>query len=169
MNYKFADMKTKILFGLVLIILISCDEEENKPSDKFTLSSSQYKGFLFEEMQIINFSNTNDSNPDFVVLAQTDENGDIVSPFLTHPELERRFYLSNSFENYEKALSSYNNFAISENYHLRQSALNIEPNQIWLIKTNSEKFGVVLIKSTEYNKDNDTPYAETTFKAKKIN
>jgi len=169
MNYKFVDMKTKILFGLFLIILISCDEEESKPSDEFTLSSSQYKGFLFEEMQIISFSNTNDSNPDFVVLAQTDENGDIASPFLTHPELERRFYLSNSFDNYEKALSSYNNFEIPENYHLIQSALNIEPNQIWLIKTNSEKFGVVLIKSTEYNKDNDTPYAEATFKAKKIN
>ena len=163
------NMKTRILFGLFLMILISCAKEENKPSDEFTLKSSQYTGFVFEDLQIISFPNTDNLKPDFLVSAQTVENGTVVSPFLSHPALETRFFLSDTFENYENALASYNNFIIPENIQLEQFALNIKPNQIWLIKTNTEKFGVILIKSAAFNNNNDTPYAETTFKAKNIN
>lgn len=162
-------MKTKILLGIFLVILISCDKENNQHSDEFTLKSNQYTGFLFEGLKVIDFPNNENRKPDFLVAAQTLENGDVVSPFFSNPDLESRFLLSGSFENYESALNEYNNFAVPANYQLAQFALNVQPNQIWLIKTNTKKFGVILIKSAKFNNFNDTPYAETTFKAKIAN
>ena len=162
-------MKTKILFAIFLIVLVSCDKENNKPSDEFKLKSNQYTGFSFEQMKVINYPSTESIKPDFFVAAQTLDNGDVVSPFFSNPDMESRFFLSGSIENYERALNEYNTIAIPENFQLEQFALNLQPNQVWLIKTNSEKYGVLLIESAEFNNFNDTPYAETAFKARIIN
>jgi len=162
-------MKTKILFVIFLVVMVSCDKENNKPSDEFKLKSNQYNGFSFEKLKVIDFPNTENLKPDFFLAAQTLDNGDVVSPFFSHPDLESRFFLSDSFENYESALNEYKNFEVPDNFQLEQFALSVQPNQVWLIKTNREKFGVILIKSAAFNNLNDTPYAEATFKAKIIN
>jgi len=162
-------MKTKILFVIFLVVLVSCDKENSKPSDEFTLKSNQYTGFSFEKLNVIDFPFNQNLKPDFLVSPHILENGDVVSPFFFHPDLESRFFLSGSFENYENALTEYNSFVIPDNYQFEQFAFGVQPNQIWLIETNRAKFGVILIKSAEFNNYNDTPYAETTFKAKIIN
>jgi hypothetical protein len=162
-------VKTKILFVIFLVVLVSCDKENNTPSDEFTLKSNQSTGFSFEKLKVIDFPNSENFKPDFLVAAQTLDNGDVVSPLFAHPDLESRFFLSGSFENYKSALNEYNNFSVPDNFQLEQFALSVQANQVWLIKTNTEKFGVILIKSAEFNNFNDTLYAETSFKAKIIN
>lgn len=159
-------MKTRIVIAFCLLIFVSCDKENNKPADEFTLKSSEYTGFLFEGLKIITLPNSNNLKADFLMSPQTTENGDVVSPFFAHPDLESRFYLSGEFENFESALSSFESYIIPDDIQYQQFALFVRSNQIWLVRTNTEKYGVVLIKSAEYNIYNDTPYAETTFKAK---
>jgi hypothetical protein len=57
--------------------------------------------------------------------------------------MESRFFLSGSFENYESALNEFEEFAVPENFQFEQFALSVQPNQVWLINTNREKFGVI--------------------------
>jgi hypothetical protein len=159
-------MKSKILFVIFLVVMVSCDKEKNTPSDEFTLKSNQYTGFSFEKLRVVDFPFNQSLKPDFSVLPHTLENGNVVSPFFSHPDLESRFFLSGSFENFENALIEYNNFVIPDNYQFEQFAFGVQPNQIWLMKTNKNKHGIVLIISAIFNNNNDTPYAETTFKAR---
>ncbi|MBW6484468.1 MAG: hypothetical protein K0B10_15615 [Vicingaceae bacterium] len=165
-------MRTSRIFviSIIFALSVSCEKDNNKPLDEFTLKSTDYNGFLFETLKIIPFPNANNLLPDVLVAPHTIENGDVISPFLLHPDIEeRKFFLSAEFENITNALESYESFELPNDYQLQQFAFNVKPFQIWLVKTNSENFGVVLIKNTEYNNNNDSPYAEVTFKAKKIN
>lgn len=159
-------MKTKILFVILLVVLFSCDKEDSKPSDEFTLKSNQDTAFSFEKLKVIDFPFNNNLKPDFLVAPHTLENGNVVSPFFSHPDHEFRFFLSDTFENYENALSNYNSFVIPDNSHFEQFAFGVKSNQIWLMKTNQNKYGIILIRSAIFNNDNDIPYAETTFKAR---
>ncbi|MFO7613630.1 MAG: hypothetical protein R6W71_03225, partial [Bacteroidales bacterium] len=158
--------KTKILFLIFLTFWVSCDKANNKPSDQFTLKSNQYTGFSFEVLKVIDFPFNGNLKPDFLVAPHILVNGDVVSPFFSHPDLESRFFLSGTYENYENALTDYNSFVIPDNYQFEQFAFGVKPNQIWLINTNENKSGIILIISAKFNNDNDTPYAETTFKAR---
>ena len=159
-------MKTNILFLIFLVVLVSCDKENNKPSDEFTLKSNEYTAFSFEKLKVIEFPFNNNLKPDFLVAPHILENGDVVSPFFSHPDQEIRFFLSGTFENYENALAHYNSFVIPDNYQYEQFAFGVKPNQVWMMKTNKNKHGIILIIRAIFNNDNDIPYAETTFKAR---
>lgn len=147
--------------------MFSCDKkEDNKPSDEFTIKSNEYTAFSFEKLKVIKFPFNNNLKPDFLVSPHILENGDVESPLLSHPDLEYRFFLSGNFENYENALAHYNSFINPDNFQFEQFAFGVKPNQVWLMKTNNNKLGIVLIRSAVSYSDNDTPYAETTFKAR---
>ncbi|HCY00566.1 MAG TPA: hypothetical protein DG754_10545 [Bacteroidales bacterium] len=159
-------MEIRIIFTFCMLVFVSCDKENNKPADEFTLKSTEYTGFLFEGLKIITFPNPNNLKADFVMSPQTTENDDVVSPFFAHPDLESRFYLSGEFESFDSALSSFESYIMPADIKYQQFALDIKPYQVWLIRTNTEKNGIILIKSAECYIYNDIPYAETTFKAK---
>jgi len=159
----------KLLFIALILIWTSCDKEKTLPTNEFTLDSATHKGFLFENLDIIDFPNSNDLKPDFIVLAQTSDNGDVLSPFLSQPDLENRFILSEEFDDFESAQAYFDSYSTPENKPFQQFALNVKPNQIWLIKTNSGKFGKILIISTEFNNIDNKPFAKATFKAENLN
>lgn len=161
-------MRKYLLIVIGLSIFISCDKERSKPADEFILKSNAYTGFLFEKLKIINFPNSNNLKPDFVISPHITANGIVASPFFSHIDLENRFYLSGEFDSYENAINYYESYILPNDAHFQQFALPIKPNQVWLILTNNERYGVVLIKGTEFNDNNDTPYAEATFKAKML-
>jgi hypothetical protein len=159
---------TKILVLGVLLLFCSCDDDDN-PSPVYSLNSETYKGFLFEDMKIIDFPNSINLKPDFFVLAQTNDTGDVLSPFLSHPDMESRFVLIAEFQDLESAQGFYDSYLTPEDKPLQQFALNIKPFQIWLIKTNTEKLGKILITETKTSNINNKPFAEMKFKASKMN
>lgn len=159
----------KLLFIASFLILTSCDKDKTLPTNEFTLDSVTHKGFQFDNLDIIDFPNSNDLKPDFIVLAQTNDNGDVLSPFLSQPDLENRFILSEEFDSFESAQTYFDSYSVPENKPFQQFALNVKPNQIWLIKTNSGEFGKILIISTEFNNIDNKPFAKATFKAENLN
>jgi len=168
-------MKTQfktLLLGL-LIVLTSCESDDNSKSEFYTLNttvtSNIFKGFSFESLNIINYPNKQNTKPDFIVLAQMNQTGTVLSPFLSQQDLESRFILSNTFSDYNSAKSYFDTLAIVENKTLEQSAFNIKPNQVWVIKTNNGDFGKILIVETKTETvENNTPFAEIKFKAERI-
>jgi hypothetical protein len=173
-------MKTQfktLLLGL-LIVLTSCEGDDNSKSEFYTLNTTvtsniskgfSFKGFSFESLNIINYPNKQNTKPDFIVLAQTNETGTVLSPLLSQQDLESRFILSNTFSDYNSAKSYFDTLLTVENKTLEQSALDIKPNQVWVIKTNNGDFGKILIVETKTEiVENNTPFAEIKFKAERI-
>ena len=168
-------MKTQfktLLIGL-LIVLTSCEGDDNLKSEFYTLNtkvtSNIFKGFSFESLSIIDYPNKQNTKPDFIVLAQMNEAGTVLSPFLSQQDLESRFILSNNFNDYNSAKSYFDTLTTFENKTLEQSALGIRPNQVWVIKTNKGDFGKILIVETKTEiVENNTPFAEIKFKAERI-
>ncbi len=161
-----------LLLGL-LIVLTSCESDDNSKSEFYslntTVTSNIFKGFSFESLNIINYPNKQNTKPDFIVLAQMNEKETVLSPFLSQQDLESRFILSNTFSDYNNAKSYFDTLVTVENKALEQSALDIKPNQVWVIKTNNGDFGKILIVETKTEiVENNTPFAEIKFKAERI-
>jgi hypothetical protein len=158
-------MKNGFFLFICLIILTSCNKDKVKDNDIFTLTSEDMKGFSFESLKIIR----DFTQVDFLVLAYQDETGKLISPFLSAPNLESRFALIDDFEDDEIAFQSFESFEIEDDYSFDILAVPVRTNQIWLIKTKTEKYGIILVTgSSFYEKKNGTPYAEISFRAKKI-
>lgn len=151
-----------------MLISTSCDEEDIAKSNEFTLNSESLKGFLFSDLRIVDYPDSN-IKPDFIVLAQTNAHGEVLSPFLSHPDLKGVFKFLKQFDNYESAQTYFDSYSELEHETFVQFGLDIKPNQVWLIKTNNDEFGKVLIISTKYNNHDNKPYAEITFKANMLN
>jgi len=160
------------LYGL-MIIFISCEEDapESEQIDQalienrvFALNSKENKGFSIEKMNVADFPK---SDADFIIIPQTNLTGDVVSPFLSNPNLEKRFILSNEFGDIESAqayFNSYSDYPVGQD--LQQFALEIKPNQVWLVKTHSGTFCKILIMDTRIDKT--TSFVEIKFRAEKI-
>jgi len=152
---------------ICLIIITSCDKD--KDNGIFTLTSDDMKGFSFKSLKYISFPFSDNQMPDFIVFAHQDETGKIISPSLASPSLERKFALVDDFENFEIALQTFESYESEDNYIFDMFALPVRPNQIWLVKIESENYGIVLITSSDfYEKKDKTPYAKVSFMAKKI-
>jgi len=160
------------LYGL-MIIFISCEEDapESEQIDQalienrvFARNSRENKGFSIEKMNVADFPK---SDADFIIIPQTNLTGDVVSPFLSNPNLEKRFILSNEFGDIESAqayFNSYSDYPVGQD--LQQFALEIKPNQVWLVKTHSGTFCKILIMDTRIDKT--TSFVEIKFRAEKI-
>ena len=170
-------MKTILLFFSCLFFIASCGKKITNDDDIFTLNSSvegslpfRIRGFSFETMRIINYPNSRNQEPDFLVMAHTDVTGKVLSPFLSSFDLgKNKFAKIDDFDNHEAAVQHFSVFTLEEDYEFDIVALPIQPNQIWLIKTENGKHGIILVTSTRfYEKEDNTLYAEISFKAKRI-
>jgi hypothetical protein len=164
-------MKTSLTFLILVLSLIlsSCEKEKQVQPNEFTLDSATSTGFYFRLLKIIDFPNSNGLMPDFFVMAQVNDTGEVVAPFLGHSNLEGRFILSAAFDNSESAQTYFNAYSTPEDKPMLSNALNVQPHQIWLVKTNAGKFGKILILTTEFNNIDDKDYAKITFKAENLN
>jgi len=157
----------KILALGMLFLFNSCEKDEDS-TQIFALNSEAYKGFLFESMKIINFPNSQNIIPDFTVLVQTNGSGEVLSPYLSNPNLENRFFLFDELEDLKNAQEVFDSIQTTEINTFQKFALDIKPYQIWLIKTNSGSVGKILITETKTENIEDNPFAEIKFKAKKL-
>lgn len=158
-------IKPKLLF--LALLWFSCDKEDPAPKE-YTLDTSLNRGFSFESMEIIDYTSTGPVKPDFIVLAQVNLQGDVLYPFLSHPDYVNRFLLSDEFQNIEEAQAYYDTYTVPETSPLQVTANNVKPFQVWLVKTNSGGYGKLLVIDTEFGKRNDVPFAEIVFKAAKM-
>lgn len=166
----------KLLLSTLLILIISCGKEDTNIENaqvKFTIDSKiengKGKGFRFENLQIIDYPNSNGIKPDFMVLAQCNDTGFVIGPFLSNPDMTNIFILTEEFSELDSAKLFYNSYAYSNDSIFEQHALDIKPYQIWTIKTANDKRGKLLILKTKGEEINNTPYAEMEFLADKLN
>lgn len=133
-------------------------------TDVFTINSKENKGFSVDGLKIADFPK---SDADFIIIPQTSMTGDVMSPFLSNPNLEKRFVLSNEFDNSMSAMSYFDAFTVNtEELVLQQFALELKPNQVWIVKTHSNTFCKILILDTQVDKK--TSFVEIKFKAQKL-
>ena len=166
-------MKTlfNFLFYLTLFILISCREQDDPTLyGSYKLNSSiPCRGFQFSNLRIINcLIEPISFKPDFIVLAQVDNN-EVIGPFLANLNGENVFYSPAKFNDLESAQKYFDNYKLPEEKYLEPAALNIKPFQIWVIKTNYGGFGKILITFAKGDTiENNTPFAEIEFKAERM-
>lgn len=153
---------------MLLLICSSCDEEKDLNTNEFTLNSESLQGFIFEDLIIIEYPNTENQKPDFWVSAQTNDYGDVIAPFLSHPDLESKFALLQQHENFDNARNYFDSYSIVEEPRFQQFGFNVQSNQVWLIKTNTGGFGKIIIIDSHYSNIDNKPFAEITFKAESI-
>ncbi len=151
-----------LIIGLFLIFF-SCDREKDTPLNEFTINSADFEGFSFESFKVVKYPGF--QTPDFFVLVQIETHGELKGPFLSHPDMEARFFLAGEFDDLESAEAFYSSYLPEDEKSLQQFALNVSPNQVWLIKTNSGSYGKILILKTKSGQIDDKPFAEIVFKA----
>jgi hypothetical protein len=164
-----------LIFGL-LGFLAACEKEDPDYSKDdglevnlndlpiYSLNSKDSKGFSAENLKVVDFPKV---KPDFIIIPQTNTTGDVMSPFLLHPNLEKRFILSEEFDDPESALAYFETFnEMPVGIALQQFANNLSANQVWLIKTISGEFCKILV--LEIIIDKKTSLAGIKFKAEKI-
>jgi hypothetical protein len=104
---------------------------------------------------------------DFIIIPQTGLTGDVMSPFLSHPNFEKRFILAKEFDDAKSAEAYFDSYNVSpDGEPLQQFALDLRANQVWLIKTKDGSFCKLLILETKIDKETD--YVAIKFKAEKI-
>jgi len=172
-------MKTIILAVLygILVIMTSCEKEElstpiengfsamsMSDSGIYTINSKDNLGFSAENLTIGDFPKI---KPDFILIPQTNITGDVMSPFLSNPNLEYRFILSNEFDDIESAKAFYDSYnSAPQGKSLQQFALDLKENQIWLVKTKHGTFCKLLILETKL--DSNNAFVEIRFEADKL-
>ena len=157
--------KFTLAFLLTLTQIVGCKKVTEIPSKIVTLDSYAYdglKGFYFETGTIIRYPNSNNIQPDFSVLAQIDQTG-IVGPFLSNPDLIPIFSLTDSFSDKELADKYFDNYTVASATNFDQHALNLQPYQVWTIKTNQGKLAKLLVLDTQKGLITD-PFAKVTFR-----
>ena len=156
-------MAQKVWIIGLLLLLFSCDRKEDTPQNEFTINSADFEGFSFESFKVVKYPGF--QTPDFFVLVQIETHGELKGPYLSHPDLETRFFLAGEFEDIESAEAFYISYHSTQEQTLQQFAMNVKPNQVWLIKTNSGNYGKILIIKTKSGQIDDKPFAEIVFRA----
>ncbi len=156
-------MKTILLFPAIFVLAMctSCTKEKDHLTQNFILRSDATRGFSFEKPGIIGLPNKSGAIPDFTVMTMTDHFGTITSTFLSHPKLENRFILVEEFPDFQSAEDFFSDLSDLEAGTFTQFAMNIQPNQVWLVKSNNGTYGKVLIIESK----TDDTYTEITFRA----
>ena len=160
----------------MMIYFSACEKEDlsaeksgvsvpsNATTKVYSINSANNKGFSVEFLAEAGSPNI---KADFIIIPQTGLTGDVMSPFLSHPNFERRFVLSKEFDDSKSAQEYFDAYNTApEGEPLQQFALDLKANQVWLVKTIEGNFCKVLILET--NVDKQTDFVEIKFKAEKM-
>ncbi len=167
-------MNRILLFSVLLLFAFSgCEKEENPDtsgeatltSDRF-LEGSTYSiyGFSFEQGRVIKYNPAGEGIiPDFFILPKTETGGQPTGALLDSPNQNKSFSLTAEFSDSSLALQYFNAYKniIDSNYVFLADPL--EKNQVWTFRTNSNRFGKILIKDVKALVKDTENYAETTF------
>ena len=164
----------KLLFITVSLTFTQCEDKDKILPEYYILNSDLISGryptgFSFVEMDIISFPNSKNIIPDFMIAVHLNERGDIVGPMLLLPELMTSLILIRSFDDLNSAQNCFDTLKFESKIHYFDSGIDVKPYEIWQIKTTSGEIGNILLLETKANIEENTPYAEIKFKARKYN
>jgi hypothetical protein len=162
------ETRKKYLFLFVAILCIACNEDYI-PSE-YSLSSGEVNGFSFDKMNVVNKPITTHIYTDFIVAAGLNETGEFVSPFFTQLDFKSYFVLSKQFDNLQSAQHYFDSYITmtEDKSYFDIVAMPVQPYQIWIVKTQSDTYGKILILSTISYSSNHTTYCSVRFKAEKL-
>lgn len=167
-------MRTITILLLTLSIFISCKKETPDPSTNILVLNSSVVnnksyGFSCSKAQIVPLNSN--PMPDFHVLVESNDMGQPTGVFLSNSNLEKRFYLKSTFAELESARNYFNSCTLSKDTVFQRLAISVKPFQIWIIKTNENKFGKILIHEATYKDLNNSGnlFAEMKFQWMKFN
>ena len=158
-----------IVIGIICVTLIGCQHKDccSSPSMILTLGSSNVNGkitgFSFASGQIIYYPNTNNLKPDFSVYVQQNDTGVTIGPYLAQQDIRRNFYFAKYISIYDSAKLYFDTYKLNKDTVFGETALSLKQGQIWIIRTNSNSFGKILIFETTSNDNENKPYAEIKF------
>ncbi len=158
--------KTFLIFSLV-IIGWNCYEDNGGPnswlpSGQATLTSkyidNKTTGFSFSRADVITFPNNYGILPDFSVLIQVDVEDSIVGVFFANfGEYRPTFMLMKETTSSDSAHAYFQNLKNVSRTDFTHLAIPVKANQVWVVKTQDNKFGKMLILSTSVLRDTSTP------------
>ena len=171
-------MNKIIITTLLLLILLinSCDssiEPTPKTSGEITINSKvenlKSKGFSFSQGGLIEYPNTQNIKPDFLLLVHMTIEEPIAGVFLSPPNNQPTFRLLIQLEAADSANKYFSELSEVPDTIYDWLALPLKENQIWAVKTQDNKYAKILILNTKAYMDSSiqsspTPYGEATFK-----
>jgi len=164
-----------LILNLIILgcIVGACEDHEKTLPDSYVLNTElnaehHPTGFLFKEMKIISFPNSNNLNPEFVLSVHINDSGDILGPMLSDPGLTNRFIFRKKYDDQKSAQNYFDTLSVISKDPLQTFALDIKPYEVWQINTNTGQTGIILVLESQAASINNTPTAEIRFKAKII-
>ena len=157
----------KILPLILLLLIFSSCQDNNTVSLDYSVGSEQDNGFSFNKMAVLSNDVNQNINADFIVLPQMSDSGKLLAPFLVQTELKSSFLLSKQFDNLMAAEQYYNNYtSFSDNGSVFDyNAIPVKPFQVWIVITNANLYGKILISEASAAYVNNSPNAVVNFKA----
>ncbi|MFU8860753.1 MAG: hypothetical protein ACNA8K_10030 [Cyclonatronaceae bacterium] len=155
---------------LIVILIQGCDNSLGPSSPKtsgettLTTQTDGYKfiGFSFSQGGNIVAPNAKKTIPDIRVHVQTDPTGEIQGILLSSGTqlFYPAFHPLKEFDDTDAAEEYFNNVNEAPDIYA-DLAFSVEVNQVWAVKTNDDKYGIILILHTdayEYTDDSNPAY-----------
>ena len=172
-------MKKLIILFLLVVFVNGCDNSVEptppKTSGENTINSKvvnfKTNGFSFSQASLIEYPNSQNINPDMLLLVQITAQNEIAGVFLSPPNNQPSFRLLVQLNDADSANNYFSELAEIPDTTYAWLAIPVKENQIWAVKTQDNKYAKILIKHTEAYMDSSiqsspTPYGEATFKWK---
>jgi hypothetical protein len=159
-----------VFFFAVVSLSLSCTEENGKSKiyddSVFYLRSSDVSGFCAKKLDNVEMD---EATTDFVLIQQDKLTGDLFLPFLSHPNLEKRFYPISRYNDAEIAENYFNRYvAPPDDRNLEQFASHLAANHVWMVKTNNHDYLKIWILDIHINRSGNHPIAYMRFNAVKV-
>jgi hypothetical protein len=121
------------------------------PSGRITLSSNrpyEFAGFSFSKGGVISADYFHNKLPDFMLSVETDSNGNIVSGGLIDPNPSKPrniFRLTAQSSDTTSARRAFDSLAVAPESNYTYLARELKANQVWVVKSQDNKYGKLLI------------------------
>jgi len=146
-----------LIFLLLLMALVSCDDKEDAVKYKGTIIISSEKkmqpgdiyvvyGYSFEKGKNVPYTLMGGSKPDIIVSNLTDIMNNITGAVLNSPDNEEAFYLNTTRTTYNEAKDWFDNYNEVTATNFKAISDSLELYQVWTLQTAAGKYAKLLIK-----------------------
>jgi hypothetical protein len=161
---------TIFLLVSVVFLFISCDKKDGSPnSGRVTIDNTLYGsgpyyslGFSFSEAKKV--STLAGSGPDITVDAGVLEEGSSVVTFFASNTYSPAFFLYGAYANATDAEIAFDPLTTFSSPAWNDFGAPLAENQIWIFRTEDEKYAKILIQSVNINTTPDPDFTSCTFK-----
>jgi len=162
-------MKIKILIlTLLLLTLLSCSKEKETPLsgivtiDNILLGETPYYAYGFSFTLAKKVSSLDDPGPDITLVATLKIDGSIDALTLQNENPLGSFFLYGDYPDNPTAQQAFSSLTSATPGQWEDWANPVEAHQVWIFRTEGEKYAKFRIMSTVAEQRSGKPYAECT-------